>query len=229
MKNRVEQGVCRQCGTCCKKNGPALHKEDWPLVEKGLIPLSHLYTLRAGEMAHDNVRGTLEPVPADVIKIKGKSRTRACLYLDDMQANCTVYHQRPAECRALKCWDTQDIEVLYTKDRLDRKTILKDKPEFWGLVQDHQQRCDYGKLEKLIVQLEGPHHEKALQSLSEIIHYDRNIRTLLVEQTNIDPDICDFLFGRPLTNTLAGYGIKFNKAKSGGLIVQLKNNSPLSV
>ncbi len=221
MEETAKRQTCAQCGTCCEKGGPALHHEDWHLVEKGVIPLSHLYTLRAGEMAHNNVRGTLEPVPTDVIKIKKKNNTSACIYLDDEQKNCTIYNHRPVECRTLKCWDTRDIEKLYAKDRLDRKTILQGKPEFWDLVQDHQQRCDYGRLEKLIGQLETEHHEEALKTLSEIILYDRNIRTLLVEKTSIDPDICDFLFGRPLTTTLKGYGVKLKETEEGKWVISL--------
>lgn len=219
MEETAKRQTCTQCGTCCEKGGPALHHEDWPLVEKGVIPLSHLYTLRAGELARDNVREILLPVPTDVIKIKKKNNSSACIYLYDEQKNCTIYNHRPAECSALQCWDTRAIEVLYAKDRLDRKAVLKSKPEFWDLVQDHQERCDYGRLKQLIDQLDTTHHEEVLKTLSEVILYDRNIRALLVEKTNTDPDICDFLFGRPLTTTLTGYGIKFKEAESGKLII----------
>ncbi len=180
-----------------------------------MIPLNHLYTLRAGELAHDNVRDILMPLPTDVIKMKEKNNTSACIYLDNEQKNCTIYHHRPAECRALQCWDTRAIEALYAKNRLDRKTILQGKPEFWDLVQDHQQRCDYGRLEKLIGHIRRSATGEPLKSLSEIIHYDRNIRTLLVEKTGLDPDICDFLFGRPLTTTLTGYGIQLKETQEG--------------
>jgi hypothetical protein len=30
--------ACRRCGTCCRKGGPALHREDRHLVVDGLIP-----------------------------------------------------------------------------------------------------------------------------------------------------------------------------------------------
>lgn len=220
MEETANRQTCAQCGTCCKKGGPALHHKDFPLVEKGLIPLSHLYTLRPGELARDNVREIVIPVPADIIKIKKKNNSSACIYLEDVKKNCTIYNHRPAECSTLQCWDTRAIEALYAKDRLDRKTILQNKPEFWDLVQDHQQRCDYGRLKQLIDQLDTVHHEEALKTLSEIILYDRNIRALLVEKTNLDSEICDFLFGRPLTITLTGYGIRFKETESGKLTIR---------
>ena len=221
MENRVTQKSCRQCGTCCEKGGPALHQEDLPLVQKGVIPLNHLCTLRAGEMARDNVRGTLEPVPTDVIKIKGKNSSRACRYLDESQTLCTIYDHRPAECRTLQCWNTRAIEALYSKNRLDRKTILQNRPDFWDLAKEHQARCDYGQLKQLIGKLESVQKKAALKQLSEIIHYDRHIRTLLVEKTGLNPDICDFLFGRPLTTTLPGYDLNIKKNHAGKWVIAL--------
>lgn len=183
--------------------------------------MAYLYTIRAGEWARDNVRGELAPVPTDVIKINGKGGSWACQYLDDDQNTCGIYQHRPAECRVLECWDTRTIEALYDKNRLDRKTVLQKQPEFWALVKDHQQRCDYDMLKHLISRLETSHHEEALKDLSEIIHYDRNIRTLLIEKTQIDPAICDFLFGRPLTITLKGYGIRIKETEQGKWVITL--------
>lgn len=219
MECTVNHQTCAQCGTCCQKNSPGLHLEDLPLVEKGMIPLAHLYTIRAGELARDNVRGGLLPVPADVIKIKGKVGSWACIYLDDGQNSCGIYQHRPAECRVLECWDTRAIEMLYAENRLDRKTVLQQQPDIWELVRDHQERCDYERLKELIRRLETSHHEEVLKDLSEIIHYDRNIRLLLAEKAKIDPEVCDFLFGRPLTITLTGYGTRIKETDQGKLII----------
>ncbi len=48
---------CKQCGTCCRKSSPSFHKEDKPLIEKGVIPSKHLFTIRKGEPAYENVKG----------------------------------------------------------------------------------------------------------------------------------------------------------------------------
>ena len=48
--------ACARCGTCCRKGGPSFHQADKKLIEKGLISSSQLYTIREGELAHDNVK-----------------------------------------------------------------------------------------------------------------------------------------------------------------------------
>ncbi len=45
----------------------------------------------------------------------------------------------------------------------------------------------------------------------EIIRYDAEIRKLVVARGVLDPEILDFLFGRPLTKTLKNYGIKIHQ------------------
>ncbi len=78
----ISECIC--CGTCCKKGGPCFHHEDNMMIEKGIILLKHLYTIRKGEMAYENVRGGLLPVPSDIIKTKGrKIRGAACFLMKE--------------------------------------------------------------------------------------------------------------------------------------------------
>ena len=56
--------------------------------------------------------------------------------------------------------------------------------------------------------LDGPHKGRARKKLLEIIQYDAEFRKLVVAKGNLDPAMLDFLFGRPLTETLPNYGIK---------------------
>jgi Fe-S-cluster containining protein len=57
MRNN-DENPCRRCGTCCEKGGPSLHREDRPLVDNGQIPVRHLFTIRRGELAQDNIKGS---------------------------------------------------------------------------------------------------------------------------------------------------------------------------
>jgi hypothetical protein len=54
---------CRQCGTCCRKGGPAIHREDKKLLENGHIPLRYLFTIRKNEPVYDNVQGCIISAP----------------------------------------------------------------------------------------------------------------------------------------------------------------------
>ena len=50
--------------------------------------------------------------------------------------------------------------------------------------------------------------DDARQKLVEIIQFDTEIRKLVVSTAGLDVEMLDFLFGRPLKQTLPGYGIK---------------------
>lgn len=199
---------CRRCGTCCKKGGPSFHQEDKALIENGVIHSKYLYTIRKGELAYDNVRQCLEPVGSDVIKLKGKGQSWTCILFDEQQNECTIYENRPIECRALKCWDTAELEDLYARKRLKREDLIADIEGLWGIIKDHQARCNYESIQKLVNAIKSDSGENARQKLTEIIQYDTEIRKLVVSRGGLDMEMLDFLFGRPLKQTLKNFGLK---------------------
>jgi Fe-S-cluster containining protein len=199
---------CRRCGTCCKKGGPSFHRTDKALIEKGVIHSKYLYTIRQGELAYDNVRQCLEPVSSDVIKLKGKGETWTCILFDEKQNECTIYENRPVECRALKCWDTKALEALYARKRLRRKDLIADIEGLWGIIKDHQERCNYETIQKLVKAINSGKGGEARQKLGEIIQFDIEIRKLVISRGGLDMEMLDFLFGRPLKQTLKNFGLK---------------------
>lgn len=208
---------CRQCGTCCKKGGPAFHKEDQHLIESGAIHTRFLYTIRQGEMVRDNVSGTLIPVDSDIIKIRGHGGTDwTCIFFDNENHLCTIYENRPMECRALKCWDISDIQSVYKFDRITRKDLIGGVKGLWDLVVDHQARCSYDDLGKQLKPAKKGDLDAARKIL-EIVKYDQKLRPLLVAQSGIDAEMLDFLFGRPLTETIHMFG--FSTVEEDGRLV----------
>lgn len=204
---------CQRCGTCCKSGGPALHQEDLELVRSGKLPLRDLYTIRKGEMARDNVKGTLAPVESELIKLKGSSRAWTCCYYAADLQGCTIYEDRPLECRVLNCRETEAIKAIYDQRRLTRKDLLGSIPELWGLVEEHEKECNYCDLAELADELKKG-ADQSKDSLLKIISYDSHLRALITEKGRPDPALLDFLFGRPLSDTLPGFGLKI--AHSGG-------------
>jgi len=154
------------------------------------------------------------PVDSDIIKIKGKDDTWTCIFFDEQNKECSIYNDRPLECRALKCWDTGELEKIYASNRLTRDDLISEVEGLWDLIKDHQERCDYGKIKNLIGDLDGPHQDRARKKMQAIIQYDAEIRKLVLEKGGLDRTMLDFLFGRPLTQTLPGYGI--NVRQEGG-------------
>ena len=83
--DQTDTRTCRRCGTCCRKGGPAFHLADRPLIEKGTIPLRHLFTIRQGERVKDPIRGVVRPVDTELIKIKGAQDTWTCTFFDELE------------------------------------------------------------------------------------------------------------------------------------------------
>jgi Fe-S-cluster containining protein len=153
----------------------------------------------------------LKPVDSDIIKIKGKKDSWTCIFFDEVKKGCTIYDDRPLECRALKCWDARELEQIYADTRLTRKDLVSEVKGLWDLIKEHQARCDYEKIQPLVKDLAGSKDNHARRKLLEIIRYDAEIRKLVVARGGLDPELLDFLFGRPLTETLGSYGIKIHQ------------------
>lgn len=210
---RGPQDTCRQCGTCCRKGGPALHLADRRLVMEGLIPAEALYTLRDGEPVQDNVAGRPAFAEGDIVKIKGNGSDWCCRYLEDEGSRCAIYERRPVECRALQCWDTRAIEALYDRERLTRRDLLVGVAGLWDLVADHDRRCAYRTLRDQAGRLGAPHPQRsaAIEAITGMLQYDENLRNLLVEGGHAPPGMLDFLLGRPLIESLHGFNIRVER------------------
>ena len=211
---------CNYCGTCCRKGGPALHLEDKALVDSGAIALKDLFTIRKGEPAFDNIAGEISPATGDIIKIKNRDNNdAACIYYDD-NLGCTIYADRPLECRLLECWNTAPIENCYQRNRLDREHLLSGKTQLYDLVAAHQRRCDYSLVGRLAEEIRtGQTAETASEELMEMIRYDLSIRQILTEQAaGLSEEVFLFLFGRPLRQTIGLFGLRFIR-KEGGVLI----------
>ena len=211
---------CQRCGTCCRKGGPTLHLEDQTLVASGTIPLKELFTIRQGEPAYDNVTGTIAPAVTDIIKLKGMTESsEICFYYDADTKGCRIYTDRPVECHALKCWDTRAIKDLYNCRRLTRRHLLSQVAGLWELVQDHQERCDYGYVAELAAAVKRtPPTDVAHKKLLELIRFDESLRQLTCEKAGLAPEILLFLFGRPLTFTIQIFQLKQEHTGQGPLL-----------
>jgi hypothetical protein len=111
----------------------------------------------------------------------------------------------------LRCWDTREIEKIYSKNRLTRKDLISNVEGLWDLIEDHQKRCSYEKLTLFINSFKKHKNDKALKGILDIIKYDVKIRELVVQKGGLDPEMTDFIFGRPITETIRMYGFKLKK------------------
>ena len=198
--------ACRRCGTCCEKGGPAFHREDKALIEEGVIHTRYLFTIRKGEKVRDSLTNTLITANAEFIKIKGRPPAWTCCFYDAFEKSCDVYENRPLECRSLTCWDTTEIRRIYDRNRLTRKDLLQNIQGLWSLIADHEQRCSYAKMSRAVAGLQGSSPKSAVKAVMKMVRYDMELRDLVVQKGGVASDMTDFLFGRPVTATLAMYG-----------------------
>jgi len=213
---------CIRCGTCCQKGGPSFHLEDRMLIEKGVILLKYLYTIREGELSYDNIKGHLVPAGSDIIKTKGQKGSWTCFFFNEQNNECQIYDSRPLECRVLKCWDTRGIEKIYSQNRLTRKDLIAGIEGLGDLVEDHQTRCSYEKVQGYLESLGEGKNRKALEGILAILQYDTQIRLLAVQEGGLDPEMTDFLLGRPITETIRMYGFKVEKKGDTYRLIPIK-------
>lgn len=170
--------LCSRCGECCRKGGPALHHEDLPLLRTPCGPdLTDLVTLRAGEPALDQVRGRLEPLEAEIVKLRGRDGAWTCLFFRDEDSACAIYAARPLECRVLSCLDTRGLARVYAQDRLTRAGILPPGHPLLELIEGHEQRCPVSGFARLL-ESDAPEDRR---SRAAMLAWDREVRLLVGE------------------------------------------------
>lgn len=184
----MSQDQCKRCGECCRSGGPALHLEDLDLIRSGVIPASALITFRAGEYVHDQPAGGLITLESEIVKIRGREGGWTCLFYGPEASTCAIYENRPAECRALKCWDTSGLEAMYAADRVTRADILG--PGAMEIVAEHERRCPVGRAVSLA-------HAGRNLELEAMYRYDFSLRVTLAER-GASPEEIGFLLGREL-------------------------------
>ena len=89
----------------------------------------------------------------------------------------------------------------------------------------HQKRCAYDMLTLFVDALNTDKKDEALKGILEIIEHDIKIRELVVRKAGLESDLTDFLFGRPITETIKMYGLKIEKDGDKYLLVPTDRTS----
>lgn len=197
---------CIRCGTCCVKGGPTLHKEDAVLLAKSILTEKDVYTLRKGEVVRD-LDDRLIELKNEIVKIKGKRDTWTCLFFDGDHKACTIYRDRPLECRALKCWDLSEFQQALAKPHLQRHDVLDGNDGLLKLITTHETRCGYHILKAAAQAAEGPDLQAGVEQILDLLRYDDFMRPFLMGKLSLDPAAMDFFFGRPLAKTIGMFGL----------------------
>ena len=216
----TEPTTCRQCGTCCRKGGPALNRDDLALVRQGYIHHDQLLTIRQGEIGHNPATGRLEPVPVELLKIRGQGNGWTCLFFAEADNGCTIYAHRPATCRILKCWQPEALLATIYQNTLRRADLINPNDPILAEIDRHEQACPGKEFTELLADTD----RDSLARLTEMVRADLAIRGEVAHKVGISLEMEFFLFGRPLFKQLTGSGIEC--VEEGGEIRLQRENSP---
>ncbi|MFC1884941.1 YkgJ family cysteine cluster protein [Thermodesulfobacteriota bacterium] len=207
--NTEKNTKCIRCGECCVDSSPTLQASDIPLVDNGFIGKSSLYTIRKGELVRDPIEKRLIRTERELIKIKGKSNGRGCIYYEEEENSCLIYDNRPEQCRAFACGDTSEFFRIYGEPKASRAEIFRDNI-LLELLDQHDEKCGYYNLEKIVKQIKSS-GEKAVHNVLEILKFDYDLRSVMNERLGIDNEEMELFLGRPLTETIIMFGLKVVK------------------
>lgn len=213
------QKECTRCGTCCAKGGPALHREDLARLDTGAFGRKDLITFRRGELMRDQISGELVPLAAELVKLRGRdAHTWTCCFLNVVDHLCFIYANRPAECRALDCWNPEEISSMYDKERVTRFDIVGEESGVAELIRVHEEKCSYGKLERLAAVFdEDP---DAREAFAEAVRFDMAFRAVVHEKASIPTNEMEFFFGRTLADTAHIFGLAVSVTDHGPVVVR---------
>ena len=212
-----ERTHCIRCGECCLAAGPTLQKTDLPLFFDRVLKKVQLYTIRKGELVRDNIHDALKFADQELIKLKELETGKGCILYDGAKNACTIYDERPSQCRAFACWDDGAFNAVFSGAKATREDLIRD-PNLLRLITAHEKTCDYQVISDYVKQIrqEG---DAAIVAVLKILQYDQKIRLLTKDKLGIDTLEIDLLYGRPLTKTIFMFGLKVVPEADGSFLL----------
>ncbi len=227
----MQELQCKQCGTCCRKGGPLLHKADVALVQQGHVALQHITTLRAGELAYDPIYQKLIPLEEEALKINGtqeQAHPWHCIY--HCQEGCGLHPLRPVQCEALFCQDTSSLESMYHEERACRADILPPQEGWLSLAEAHEEQCALRPLinmgHELYFYENSVDEHAATQEILHSIRYDVAFRHLCTENGHIQAELLPCILGRPLHIFMHSLGFAVQTKTDGTLTLKKLTKAP---
>ncbi len=217
LKTNPIRTHCIRCGECCLKSSPSLQLDDKDLVTGGLIQTQNLYTVRTGELVYNNIIDQPGINKQELIKVKTRNNNSQCIFYDDQEMTCQVYNHRPVQCSALTCWDEKAFMAVHQSPRLTRSDVIEDTV-LCGLMAEHEKKCNYKDLESLVQDIESKGN-KAIHRILDKMKFDYQIRPFVSRKLGIDMDDMDFIFGRPLTETIVMFGLQVTREPDGAFLL----------
>ncbi len=206
--------LCVRCGQCCRMGSPTLHMEDLALLKEGKIAWDKLVTLRAGEPARSPFDGKPFLLTEERIKVAEKKGSSECVFLLTEPYQCSIYSDRPLQCRAQACWDPLPARDTAELPFLLRNHIFEGIDVLLEVIAEHENRCSFQMLAQAFEKLatgKGENIEEVLGLLS----YEEHFRHFVSEKFTIAPQNLDLLLGRSFAGLVPLFGFKVLEERDG--------------
>lgn len=221
--------TCVQCGECCRKGSPTLHLEDLELLQQGKIPWQQVFVLRKGEPVRppgEENDGKPYFLLDERIKVREKQDGHGCVFLDDTTDRCTIYTDRPIQCRAQACWDPSESKELAKGVYLTRQDIFEKVELLMNIIVEHEKRCSFESLHEAFKQLQESGAKEPEQFLA-LVSYEDHFRDFVSEQFHIPKEELELVMGRSFASLMPVFGLKVVEEPDGTkcLVAEGENSS----
>ncbi|MGC9967543.1 MAG: YkgJ family cysteine cluster protein [Syntrophobacteraceae bacterium] len=204
--------ACVQCGECCRLGSPVLHLEDLPLLQSGKIAWDRLITLRRGEPARSPFDGRPFVLTEERIKVREKAGGRECVFFDGEAHRCSIYRERPLQCRAQACWDPMPARDAAEMPFLLRKHIFEGVDLLLEVMAEHESRCGFEGFSDAFEKLTGG---GIVQEVLGLLSYEEHFRVFVSDAFKIPAQNMELLFGRSFIQMTPLFGFKVLEEPDG--------------
>jgi Fe-S-cluster containining protein len=206
--------ICVSCGDCCRDGSPTLLADDIELLGDDKIGWDKLVTLRKGEPAFSPFANKPLYLHAEMIKIRQKEGTNECVFFDDAESSCTIYNERPTQCRVQACWEPQVAKQVAELPLLSRRKMLDGVEPMLALIDEHEKRCSFVTMRKLFEELKQT-EGKNVDEVLALLAFDEHVRQFAKEQLGVPDNLLELLFGRPLVDRVKLFGFRIERGTDG--------------
>jgi len=196
---------CIRCGKCCTGSSPSLLKEDLALFVSGVLSYGNTITVREGERVRSNSDGRIYESFMELIKIRCREQGSVCVFYNG--EGCSIYENRPSQCRQYECWRPQDLYGGLEKNALGREELFNSVGLFLEIIGRHEEKCSYQRLSGAFDRLAGG-DEDAVEEIMDMLQYDTYMRPVIQEKFDLPGEALDLILGRPLTEAVNEFGFK---------------------
>ena len=207
--------ACVQCGECCRMGSPTLHLEDLLLLQSGKIPWDQILTLRIGEPARSPFDGRPFVLSEERIKVREKEGLRECVFLISETGCCSIYSDRPLQCRAQACWDPIPARDTAELPFLLREHVFKDVGLLLEIIAEHETRCGFAVITDAFEALSRSADGGNVQEVLRLLSYEEHFRQFVSDKFKIPAENMELLFGRSFARMSSLFGFRVEEEPDG--------------